>query len=68
MPKSGLPSPLTSPTPPATDHVLSRESTCGWKVPLPLPSSTLTELSKAFVGDQVGLAVAVEVRHRHEVG
>ena len=38
-----------------------------WKVPSPLPSSTLTVLVALVGGDEVGLAVAVEIRHRHRV-
>ena len=61
---SGMPSPVRSArngvlrkgTPVMGDEVV--------KVPSPLPSSTLTRVV-AVGGDEVGLAVAVEVRHGH---
>ena len=36
-------------------------------MPLPLPSSTLTRVAAVVGSDEVGLAVAVDVRHRHRI-
>ena len=64
-----MPSPLTSATATESGCVPAAKVCCGWKVPSPLPSSTLTRYCCRDVGDdEVGLAVAVDVRHRHEYG
>ena len=39
-----------------------------WKVPLPLPNSTLTVLPRFIGHDDVGFAVAIHIAHHHRNG
>ena len=65
---SGLPSPLRSAT--ATERGCSPTAKVawGWKVPSPLPRSTLTRARPLVGDDDVGLAVAIEVGHDNGLG
>ena len=66
--RSGRPSPLTSATTVWTGDWSVAKVCCAWKVPSPLFSRTLTAVVAVVGGDDVGLAVAVDVRHRDRVG
>ena len=61
--RSLLPSPLKSPTAARAGPLPVPKDCLAWNVPLPLPSSTLAVSSELVDGDQVTLAVAVEVAH-----
>ena len=70
--RSGLPSPLTSATATETGRCRRRRSAGrrkgAWSPGARVFSSTLTVLLVVVGDDEVGLAVAVDVRHRHGIG
>ena len=72
--RSGLPSPLRSAVVTETGYAAGGEGLLGgevrrWSRPAPSCSAAPTPCCRAVVGDdEVGLAVAVDVRHRHGDG
>ena len=63
--RSGLPSPLKSPTATEEGPPPAAKLTAGLKEPLPMPSSTLMVESLALATARSCAAVAIEVSHDH---